>query len=268
MEPIYSLPNSLIKAKVLSRPSKIIKSPYLADILIDDKQYLCHSAPLGCSGHIVEGSIVWVLEKKNSSAKSTHEIYLIEENEILIGCHPLVANKIAHELLKKQIVLSNIKNIVPETTINDCRFDFIANHNDRMIVIEVKSVPIADYFDGTEKEFKNYLKEFSHPKEKIAIFPYCTISNVSNKRKHSDTPLSDRALKHVESLTDLSKTMKCCLLFIVQRTDISQFCITKLDPTYKEACKKALDSGVIIKAISVKWDTQHCYFNKELEIVW
>ena len=265
MEPLFSLESVLIKAKVLARPSKQIKSPYLADIEIDNKQYLCHSAPLGCSGHIVEGSTVWVLEKKNSSAKSTHEIYLIEEDNVLIGCHPLVANKIAHKLLSKQLILSNIKNIVPESTINDCRFDFIANYNDRMIVIEVKSVPIADYFDGTEKEYKNYLKEFSLPKEKIAIFPYCA---VSNKRKHSDTPLSDRALKHVESLTELSKTLKCCMLFIVQRTDVSQFCITKLDPTYKNACKKALDAGVIIKAVSVKWDTQHCYFNKELNIIW
>lgn len=262
---LYSLEKPLVRAKVLARPSKQVKSPYLADIQIDDKQYLCHSAPLGCSGHIVEGSIVWVFEKNDSLAKSTHEIYLIEEDEILIGCHPLVANKIAYELLKKQIVLSTIKNIVPETTINDCRFDFIANYNDRMIVIEVKSVPIADYFDGTEKEYKNYVKEFSQPKEKIAIFPYCA---VSNKRKYSNIPLSDRALKHIESLTHLSKTLKCCILFIIQRTDVSQFCITKLDPTYKNACKKALESGVLIKAISVRWDTQHCYYEKELQIVW
>ena len=106
MESLYSLPKALVKAKVLSRPSKKIKSPYLADILIDDKEYICHSAPLGCSGHIIEGSIVWVLEKENSKTKSTHElpngssilhssnrkstheIYLIEENGTLIGCHP------------------------------------------------------------------------------------------------------------------------------------------------------------------------------------
>ena len=285
MEPIYSLVKSLVKAKVLSRPSKKIKSPYLADILIDDKEYICHSAPLGCSGHIVEGSIVWVLEKEKSKAhsthelpngssisqssnrKSTHEIYLIEENGILIGCHPLVANKIAHQLLKRQLVLPNIKSIVPENTINDCRFDFIAKCDEKMTIIEVKSVPIADYFDGTSKEVQEYLKEFSQESqlEKIAIFPYCT---TTGKRKLSKQPLSERALKHVESLTNLSTTYKCVLLFIIQRNDVSKFCITKLDPIYKDACKKALESGVIIKAISVKWDTQHCYYEKDLEIVW
>jgi hypothetical protein len=267
MEPIYSLAKPLVKAKVLARPSKKIKSPYLADILIDDKEYICHSAPLGCSGHIVEGSIVWVLEKEKSKAHSTHEIYLIEENGTLIGCHPLVANKIANKLLSKQLVLPNITNIISENTINDCRFDFIAKCDEKMTIIEVKSVPIADYFDGTSKEVQEYVKEFPQESEleKIAIFPYCT---TAGKRKLSKEPLSERALKHVESLTNLSKTYKCVLLFIVQRNDVSKFCITKLDPIYKDACKKALDSNVIIKAISVKWDTQHCYYEKELEIVW
>ena len=265
MEPLYSLPKALVKAKVLSRPSKKIKSPYLADILINNKEYICHSAPLGCSGHIVEGSIVWVLEKENSKTKSTHQIYLIEENGTLIGCHPLVANKIGHKLLSKQLVLPNIKNIVPENTINDCRFDFIAKCDEKMTIIEVKSVPIADYFDGTSKEVQEYLKNNVEPTEKIAIFPYCT---TAGKRKLSKEPLSERALKHVESLTNLSRSYKCVLLFIVQRNDVSKFCITKLDPIYKDACKKALESGVIIKAISVKWDIQHCYYEKELEIVW
>ena len=257
MEPLYSLPKPLIKATVLSRPSKQIKSPYLADILIDSKEYLCHSGALGCSGHISSGSIVWVLEKTPSKSKSTHEIYLIEENNCFIGCHPLVSNKIANMYLERHM---SMKNIYKEKTINDCRFDFIADHNDNKTIIEVKNVPIADYCDGTTKEVIQYLNS-----EKIAIFPYTT---VGGKRKVSKKPLSDRALKHVESLNTLTSKYKCMLLFIVQRTDVSTFCITKLDNIYKEACKKALESGVLIKAISMRWDKQHAYYNKELTIVW
>uniref|UniRef100_A0A6C0D7Q3 Sugar fermentation stimulation protein C-terminal domain-containing protein n=1 Tax=viral metagenome TaxID=1070528 RepID=A0A6C0D7Q3_9ZZZZ len=264
---LYSLPNELIKAKVLSRPSKKIKSPYLADVLLleENKEVLCHSAALGCSGHIIEGSTVWVLKKEESKAQSKYEIYLIEENNVMIGCHLLVANKIARRLLKNNMVLLNTKDVISEYTMNDCRFDFLAKCDDRMTIIEVKSVPIADYMDGTTKEVEAYLKEFPELKEKIAIFPYCT---TANKRKLSKEPLSERALKHVVHLTNLVKSTRCVLLFIVQRTDVSQFCITKLDPIYKEACKKALDSGVIIKAISVRWDARSCYYNKDLEIVW
>lgn len=264
---LYTLPKQLIKGKVLARPSKQIKSPYLADVLLfeNGKEVLCHSAALGCSGHIAENSIVWVLEKEETKSKSTHQIYLIEQDDILIGCDPLVANKIAYRLLKNNLVLPNTKDIISEYTIDNSRFDFIAKCDDRLTIIEVKSVPIADYFDGTYKEMKAYLKEFETLPQKIAIFPYCS---KSDKRKLSEEPMSERALKHVTELTKLVNSTRCVLLFIVQRTDISKFCISKLDPKYKDACKKALDAGVIIKAISVKWDTQSCYYEKDLEIIW
>lgn len=262
MDPLYSLPKALIKATVIARPSKKIKSPYLADINIDGNEYLCHSGALGCSGHIGPGATVWVLEKAPSaSSKSTHEIYLIEEAGILIGCHPLVANKMAQQYLKTHL---SMKDVCAEKKINDCRFDFTAKSDDKQTIVEVKTVPIADYYDGTTKEVQAYLAS-NAATEKIAIFPYCT---VAGKRSVSKEPLSERALKHVQSLTQLVTTYKCMLLFIVQRNDVSKFCITKLDLQYKEACTKALAAGVIIKAISVRWDNQHAYYEKELEIVW
>ena len=268
MDPLYSLPKALIKATVIARPSKKIKSSYLADINIDGKEYLCHSGALGCSGRIIAGSTVWVLEKTTTTTKSTHEIYLIEEaNGTLIGCHPIVANKIAQQYLKTHL---SMKDICPEKKINDCRFDFIAKCDDKPTIIEVKTVPIADYYDGTTKEVQEYLKintttANNKNNEKIAIFPYCT---VAGKRTVSKEPLSELALKHVESLTGLVTTYKCMLLFIIQRNDVSKFCISKLDIQYKEACKKALAAGVIIKAISVRWDNQSVYYEKNLEIVW
>lgn len=264
---LHSLPKPLIKAKVLSRPSKKVKSPYLADVLLlhSNEEVLCHSAALGCSGYISENSIVWVLEKEETTSKSTHEIYLIEENDVMIGCHPLVANKIAYRLLKNNMILPNTKDVISEYTMGDCRFDFLAKCEERLTVIEVKSVPIADYIDGTTKEVQAYLKKYPELKQKIAIFPYCT---TQNNRKLSNEPLSERALKHVTELTRLVNSTKCVLLFIIQRNDVSQFCISKLDPQYKDACKKAVDAGVIIKAISVRWDTHHCYYDKDLEISW
>jgi DNA-binding sugar fermentation-stimulating protein len=269
MDPLYSLPKALIKATVIARPSKKIKSPYLADINIDGKEYLCHSGALGCSGHIGPGATVWVLEKTTTTAttattKSTHEIYLIEEAGTLIGCHPLVANKMAQQYLKTHL---SMKDVGAEKKINDCRFDFTAKCDDKPTIIEVKTAPIADYYDGTTKEVQAYLANTSNATaaEKIAIFPYCT---VAGKRSVSKEPLSERALKHVQSLTQLVTTYKCMLLFIVQRNDVSKFCITKLDIQYKEACTKALAAGVIIKAISVRWDNQHVYYEKELDIVW
>jgi len=261
MKPLYSLPNVLIKANVLARPSKKVKSPYLADIEIDGVEYLCHSPALGCSGHIVEGATVWVLQKNGSKTKSSHEIYLIQEGDTMIGAHPLVANKIAQVLLKQKMIIPNIKNIYSEFTVDDCRFDFIGQIDNKMAVIEIKSVPMADYYDGTQKEVNELMKENTKDK-KIAIFPF------ESSRKLMNDPKSPRALKHIETLKSLAKEKYCMLLYIVQRDDVDSFCISKLDPIYKEAVKKAMNAGVHIKAVSIRWDTQHCYFDKELPIVW
>lgn len=248
MELLYSLPSSLIKAKVLARPSKKVKSPYLADIEINGKEYLCHSPSLGCSGYIVEGATVWVLEKKSTNTKSSHEIYNVEKDGVMIGTHPLVANKIGYSLLKNQKVLNNINSIHSEFSINNCRFDFVGKCDNKMAVIEVKSVPIADIIED----------------ENTAIFPY---GGSSAKQKFYKEPLSQRALKHIETLNTIAKDKITVLLYVVQRDDVSKFIVSKYDPTYREAVKKAKENGVLIKAISIKWDNQHVYFNKELEVV-
>lgn len=58
---LHTLP-PLFYASVLARPSKSIKSPYLADIRLDDsgEDALCHSPSLGCMGLISEGARVMV----------------------------------------------------------------------------------------------------------------------------------------------------------------------------------------------------------------
>jgi len=251
---LFCLPKPLQRATVLARPSKKIKSPYLADIEIDGKEILCHTAALGCCGYIIPGAIVWVLEKPDSIAKSTHEIYLIERDGLLVGCHPLVANKIASSLLKSQLVLP-IGEIIQEVKFDTCRFDFASS--DKQKIIEVKSVPMADYYDGTLKELKEFMK--SEPTTKVAIFPF-------GKRKVE--LISPRALKHVESLTKLVQDHTCVLLFIIQRTDVESFTITKLDPVYKTAVFAAKEAGVLIKAICICWDNQRAYFEKEVPVVY
>ena len=46
---IYRFDNP-ISGEVVNRPSKTNKSPYLADVLINNKIYMAHSPSLGLSG--------------------------------------------------------------------------------------------------------------------------------------------------------------------------------------------------------------------------
>jgi len=47
---IYQYKNLNKGAKLITRPSKSIKSPYMADIFINNKEYLAHCPALGISG--------------------------------------------------------------------------------------------------------------------------------------------------------------------------------------------------------------------------
>jgi hypothetical protein len=66
------------KAIVINRPSKKIKSPYLADIkLFDDEnnlieiEHLAHSPTLGCNGMIAPNVIVYVTENNDSEKRKS-----------------------------------------------------------------------------------------------------------------------------------------------------------------------------------------------------
>ena len=53
---IYQYLNLNHGAKLIKRPSKSIKSPYIADIFIDNNQFLTHCPALGISGLLNQDS--------------------------------------------------------------------------------------------------------------------------------------------------------------------------------------------------------------------
>ena len=81
--------SSLVKAKIIRRPSLTIKSPYVATIiLINDESethYLAHCPSLGCSGLCETGCTVFVSKKSQwivfpwentSNSKSDRKEYI------------------------------------------------------------------------------------------------------------------------------------------------------------------------------------------------
>ena len=98
-EYIYSLPK-LYKGLVLARPSKVCKSPYLADVRIFDEHdniiednVMVHSPALGCCGLIAPN--VYVLCSKSESTKNKskyviHQVCVENDREKGLG-NPLVS---------------------------------------------------------------------------------------------------------------------------------------------------------------------------------
>ena len=60
--------------KILKRPSKLIKSPYVADVLLDDKEILAHSPSLGCCGLADQEANVLMTKNKGKNVKTEYKI--------------------------------------------------------------------------------------------------------------------------------------------------------------------------------------------------
>ena len=246
------LNNTLEKGKVVKRPSMIVKSPYMADILLfnnqESKYYedydnkplenhtinkvshkiLAHTPSLGCSGYVDKDKEVLLLPKLGGKTKSSHSVEFAyeEKTNILVGTNPNISNLIVYNLLKNNMIDKfnnyNKNSVFREKTKGNSRFDvYIKDNNDVEHFIEIKTAPIKDFENN------------------CAIFP-------RGYRKKKTDSFSPRAIKHLEELSILAKEdkTKCYLIFVVPRTDIDYFTPCKEDPLYCKAFTIAVEAGV------------------------
>jgi DNA-binding sugar fermentation-stimulating protein len=269
--------DNLIEGTVVKRPSKMIKSPYVADISIpitsfdnninESKEILGHTASLGCCGLADAGATILMTKikqkaKDNEKIKCEYRVYLscfIDEErnqETIVGIHPKLAEDLTEQALNKNYLskLQNVKAYKRETALYvegkvDSRFDFSGiDENGIPFIMEVKNVPLADYEDITavERKKKNY--EGRGFGTKVAYFP-------DGYRKKTSDPVSPRALKHIRELTLIKKESKtrCIMCYVIQRTDVDRFTISVIDPEYREAVRLAIENGVEIVTMVVEW---------------
>jgi DNA-binding sugar fermentation-stimulating protein len=270
----------LIEGTIVKRPSKIIKSPYVADILTSETvEILGHTASLGCCGLADTGANILMSKIKTTNKKQTekpHCIYRVylsvfvdkERNqETIIGIHPKLAEDLVEKSLRLNYLskLQNVRSFKRETSIYvkdqvDSRFDFSGiDENDVPFIMEVKNVPLADYEDITavERKKKNYDGRIFG--SKIAYFP-------DGYRKKTSDPVSPRALKHIRELTLIKKVSKtrCIMCFVIQRTDVASFQPSIIDTQYRQAFYEAIESGVEIITLVVKWTREgEAYFVRD-----
>lgn len=265
---------NLIEGQILKRPSKYIKTPYVADVIHIDNQteVLAHTASLGCCGLADIGAKILmspIINNKKSDHKyknknqlsCSYRVYLSilqEKNrEIIIGIYPKLAEQIVESALNKNLLskLKNIQSYKRETCIFvegkvDSRFDFTGiDENGIPFIMEVKNVPLADYEDISAKERKNKCYYNRDVNSKVAYFP-------DGYRKKSTDAVSPRALKHIDELTLIKKesVTRCIMCYVIQRDDVNCFQPSVIDMKYRNAFQNALNNGVEIITIEVSWN--------------
>ena len=268
--------NDLLLVKVVSRPSKVCKTPYVADIeLVDGSIAQAHCASLGCCGLCEKDCYVYASPIKSNCAQSkskvcAYKIYLacfyeekvinglMVSNSQLIGIDPKLAETLVENALTQNCLktLSNIKTYKREVSLLNSRFDFAGiDEYGKYFVLEVKNVPLADYADVSSTDRKKMIKngDFANIaiNQKISYFP-------DGYRKKKDALVSERALKHINELAEItqSKITRPIICFVVQRTDVSSFQASLLDPIYKAAFNDAIKQGVEVIVLVVLWNAE------------
>jgi DNA-binding sugar fermentation-stimulating protein len=237
---IYSHKSNLVKAIIDKRPSAICKTPYVADITLDNNtSTLGHTPALGCCGLNDKGSQVYAMPVTNPK-KCTHTIELaLTDDNILVGTNPKLAETLVENCLNKNYIskLRNVKKYSREKTFKNSRFDFHGfDSNNVEFIMEVKSVPLA--------------KDDTRVKRKMAYFP-------DGYRKSKKDTISPRALKHVNELCEIkteNPNIRCILCFVIQRDDVDGFMISEDDIIYREAVMDAYVVGVEVISIVISWN--------------
>jgi DNA-binding sugar fermentation-stimulating protein len=194
------------------------------------------------------------IQVQSSSTSDIYETYTRAED--------LTEVALKNGLLKK---LQNVHSYKRECAIYvegkvDSRFDFTGiDCNNIPFIMEVKNVPLADYEDITAKDRKKYCYDDREQNSKVAYFP-------DGYRKKSTDTVSPRALKHIQELTLIKKESitRCIMCYVIQRTDVNRFQPSIIDPEYREAVRVAIDAGVEIITMVVKWTKEgEAYFIRD-----
>jgi DNA-binding sugar fermentation-stimulating protein len=270
---------NLIQGTVVKRPSKYVKTPYVADVMCDEQEVLAHTPALGCCGFADVGANV-LMTRSTGNGKCSHTIWLSipleNKKEGLsipvenkkegewgncvppVGIHPKLAEMLVESSLKNNYltILKNVKMYNRETAIYvkdhvDSRFDFSGiDENGVPFIMEVKNVPLADYEDMPKKEYAKMDFSNRDPYSKVAYFP-------DGYRKMAKDPISPRALKHIRELTFIKRKtrVRTIMCYVIQRTDVNRFQPSVIDPEYREAFYDAKTAGVEIITLVVRWNS-------------
>lgn len=236
-----------VRAIVLSRPSKKVRSPYLADIKVGEKTAMAHSACLGMSGMITCGSHVWVSAiDKEKKLKSQYRIELVEDKNTLVGAQPLKANQIFEYAIKKKWIFSKIKikHFQAEFCFMKSRFDFYFHDGVNHHLVEVKNVVLCN--------------------DRVAYFP-------DGYRKPGTTTISERAVRQIKELNEWSKKSNHIshLIFIIQREDADYFEINKKDKVLSNVIFNSVANNTIcLSQYRVTWNEKGCTGFKSVPCFW
>lgn len=209
---------------------------FIAKVLIDGIEETVHVKNTGrCRELLPQGAKVYLADEEGKERKTRYDLIAALKQGRIINMDSQAPNAVVKEALQQGLVLRGVKNIKPEYTYKDSRFDFYVQieGNEKGAFIEVKGVTLEN--------------------NNIVSFP--------------DAP-SERAVKHVEELIKARKEgYEVYVLFVVQMEKV-KFLIPNeaTHPEFADALRRAKDAGVQILAYDTKVTPDSMVLNNPVEV--
>ena len=264
--------HDIVQLTIVRRPSKKIKSPYVADAVDENgTEFLVHTPGLGLADQCLPGSKIFATPSKNKASKTDYITQSVSINENGYGQTIIGANPHSAEIIGKEIIKKNIWNPYPKFKV--CKKkpphinylgDIYLKSQDSFIIIEIKNVICASYDPNRLKVDRRYVfYDNNSPFNRSGIYP----NGEKSKKYKGKSVVSERSIRQIDKMINDSQNYQFAIIFLVNRGDCSTFKPNwQRDPVYSKKLVKAVKYGVQIYALGVNWSDKACYFNSELNV--
>ena len=258
--------------EILHRPSKKIKSPYVADAINKDgDEFLVHTPGLGLADQCLPGSKIFATPSKNKSSKTDYIVQSVSVNEKDYGKTIIGANPHTAELIGKEILKSSLWNPYPNFKVCNKKpahikylGDIYLKSQNRYIIIEMKNVICASYDPNIKRVDRRYVfYDNKTPFRRSGIYP----NGERSQKYKGKSVVSERSVRQIDSMIKDKEKYQFAIVFLVNRGDCTAFKPNwQRDPIYSRKLVKAVNNGIDIHALGVNWTNTTCNFNGELDV--
>ena len=263
---------NIIQLEILHRPSKKIKSPYVADAINKNgDKFLVHTPGLGLADQCLPGSKIFATPSKNKSSKTDYIAQSVSVNEKDYGKTLIGANPHTAELIGKEILKSNLWNPYSNYKICDKKpahikylGDIYLKAQNKYIIIEMKNVICASYDPNIKEVDRRYVfYDNKIPFRRSGIYP----NGERSQKYKGKSVVSERSVRQIDNMIKDKEKYKFAIVFLVNRGDCVAFKPNwQRDPIYSKKLVKAVNNGIDVYALGVNWTNTTCIFNDELDV--
>ena len=262
----------IIQLEILHRPSKKIKSPYVADAINKNgDEFLVHTPGLGLADQCLPGSKIFATPSKNKSSKTDYIAQSVSVNEkdygkTLIGANPHTAELIGKKILKRNLwnPYSNYKVCNKKPAHIKYLGDIYLKAQNKYIIVEMKNVICASYDPNIKKVDRRYVfYDDKIPFRRSGIYP----NGERSQKYKGKSVVSERSVRQIDSMIKDKEKYQFAIMFLVNRGDCTTFKPNwQRDPIYSKKLVKAVKNGIDVYALGINWTNKACNFNGELDI--